>query len=248
MKLLGNIILFPLTLLRFLAVILVTIYVGIVGWFWLTLSGFSRRLQKWAMLSWGKAIVFICGIKIDRNELPKTDNFILMPNHRSYLDIFIVAGLTPAAMVGKAEVGKWPFGKLAVKLTNSILVDRKDSKSLIDTMRRIKSSVDQGIPVVLFPEGATYKGPLTKAFKKGSFKIAADSGIPIIPMAIDYKDKEDAWIDDDTLVRHFFRQMNKPRTKVSIRYGKPITSNDLNVLREKTKTKIEKMLTDIQTN
>ncbi len=246
MKLLQNIILFPLALIRLIIVVFMTIYVTIGGWFWLKFFGFSRHLQNWIMFTWGKTIMLACGIKISRNEIPKNNNFILMPNHRSYLDIFIVAGLTPAAFVGKAEIGKWPFGALAARITNSILVDRKDPRSLINTMNKIKESLTQGIPVILFPEGTTYKGPLTKGFKKGSFKIAADTGIPVIPMAIDYEDIEDAWVGKDTFIGHFFRQMGKLNTKVNIRYGEPIYDINYKCLQEKTRNNIDSMLEEIQ--
>lgn len=168
-----------------------------------------------------------------------------MPNHRSYLDIFIVAGLTPAALVGKAELRKWPFGRLGAKITNSILVDRKEISSLLITMNKIKQSVSQHIPVTLFPEGTTYKGPLTKPFKNGSFKIAADTEIPVIPMAIHYLDAEDAWVDKDTFVGHFFRQMGKPYSRVMIRYGEPVSDSDYRVLQEKVKYRIDTMLKEL---
>ena len=168
-----------------------------------------------------------------------------MPNHRSYIDIFIVSGLTPAALVGKAELKKWPFGKLAAKVTNSILVDRSEIKSLIKTMNAIKASVNQGIPVTLFPEGTTYKGPLTKKFKNGSFKIAADAEIPVIPMAIHFKDVEDAWVGKDTFLSHFFRQMGKPTTKVYLKYGEPIIEDDYKALQKKTRNKIDSMIQEI---
>ena len=172
-----------------------------------------------------------------------------MPNHRSYIDIFIVAGLTPAALVGKAELKRWPFGKLAAMITNSILVDRKEIKSLVKTMNKIKASVNQGIPVTLFPEGTTFKGPLTKPFKNGSFKIAADTNIPVIPMAIQYKDVNDAWVDKDTFVWHFFRQLCKPVTKVYLKYGTPVTETDYKKLQDKTRNTIDSMLKElIQTN
>jgi 1-acyl-sn-glycerol-3-phosphate acyltransferase len=248
MKLLRNILLSPLTLVRLFVVVFMSGYVTVVGWFWLRFFGFSQNLQHWVMRTWGKTLIFTCGIKIKCNELPKTNNFILMPNHRSYLDIFIVAGLTPSAMVGKAELAKWPFAASAVKVTHSILVNRKDSRSLINTMNKIKESVKRGIPVTLFPEGTTYKGPLTKTFKNGSFKIAADLGIQVIPMAIHYTDIEDAWIDDDTFVSHFFRQMGKLRTHVNIRYGEPISDSNYKILQAKTKEKIDLMLKEIQAN
>lgn len=246
MKLIRNILLSPLTLVRLLFVLIISGYVVFIGWIWLRLFGFSRRLQQWVMRTWGKSIMFFLNIKIDRNELPKNSNFILMPNHRSYLDIFIVAGLTPAAMVGKAELKKWPFGRMGALITNSILVDRNDTRSLINTMNKIKASVSKGIPVILFPEGTTHKGPLTKSFKKGSFKIAADAGIPVIPMAIEFADKEDAWVGNDLFLSHFFRQMGKPVTRVSIRYGEPIVSSDYMELRQKTREKIDAMLGEIQ--
>jgi 1-acyl-sn-glycerol-3-phosphate acyltransferase len=245
MKILRIIFLFPLALFRLLFVFFMSGYVVIAGWFWLKFFGFSKRLQHWVMQTWGKSILFFLGIKVYRNELPANKNFILMPNHRSYLDIFIVAALTPAAMVGKEELKKWPFGKLGVKVTNSILVDRSEIKSLVKTMNKIKAAVNQGIPVILFPEGTTHIGPLTKPFKNGSFQIAANANIPVIPMAIHYKDINDAWVGNDTLLRHFFRQMGKPVTKVFIQYGTPISGSDYKQTQQQTKAQIDLMLQQI---
>jgi len=246
MKILKRILGYPLAFIRLILLLLATLIIAVTGWMRVVLFGFSRRIQHWVLRNWGNSLCFILGIRIDRNELPKNDNFILMPNHRSYLDIFIFSGLTPASFVGKAELRNWPFGKVATKITNLILVDRNNSRSLIRTMSEIKSSVSQGIPVTLFPEGTTYKGPLTKNFKSGSFKIATETGIPVIPAAIDYRDKNDAWVGDDTFIPHFFRQMGKPITYVTIRFGQPLSETDHEKLREQTKNEIETMLNEIQ--
>jgi 1-acyl-sn-glycerol-3-phosphate acyltransferase len=215
------------------------------GWCWLQLFGFSRKLQNRVQKIWGKSILFICGIRVNKNEVPETAHFILMPNHRSYIDIFIVAAFTPAAFVAKGELKKWPFLKLGAKLTNSVFVSRADLQSRISTMHKIKASVSQKIPVALFPEGTTTKGPLTKPFKNGSFKIAADAKIPVIPMAIHFPDEKDAWIDDDTFVGHFFRQMSKPVTKVFVKYGAPLQNEDYKVLQNETKESINEMLEEL---
>ncbi|MBN2821062.1 MAG: 1-acyl-sn-glycerol-3-phosphate acyltransferase [Bacteroidales bacterium] len=246
MKFLKILLLSPLALLRLFLTVLSSGLISSLGFVWLKLFGPSRGLQRITMSSWGKSVLFSCGVKIDRNELPKYNNYILMPNHRSYLDIFIVSGYTPSAMVAKAELSNWPFFGMAMKVAGVIAVNRKDTRSLIGTMAKIKDSVSRGIPVALFPEGTTYKGPLTKNFKSGSFKIAADSGIPVIPMAIEYRDKNDAWVDDDKFVPHFFRQMGKPITHVTIRYGEPLLDPDHEKLRAATKEQIEKMLIEIQ--
>lgn len=235
----------PLALLRLILTLLLTFFWAVSGWIWLQFSDFGRKYQRRIVGNWGRSVLFCLGVVIDRNDLPSNSNYILMPNHRSYLDIFLVASLTPSAMVAKAELKKWPVMKLALKVSNSIMVDRKSSRSLLNTMKQIRESVEQNIPVALFPEGTTYKGPLTKSFKSGSFKIAAETGIPIIPMAINFSETDDAWVDDDTFVAHFFRQMGKPLTRVSIRYGESISGNDVRDLQEKTKNSIDKMLSEM---
>jgi len=242
MKTARIIFLFPLAFLRLILILLISGYVVVVGWFWLKLKGFSMPLQNWAMRTWGKSILFVCGIKVDKNKLPENSHFILMPNHRSYIDIFIVAAFTPAAFVAKAELKNWPFLKTGAKITNTIFVSRADLKSLVATMKKIKKSVSNNIPVALFPEGTTSKGLLTKPFKNGSFKIAADTGIRVIPMAIDYDDENDAWVDDDTFIGHFFRQMSKPVSRVTVRYGEPLSNSDYKTLQKETRHQIDSML------
>jgi hypothetical protein len=65
-------------------------------------------------------------------------------------------------------------------------------------------------------------------------------------MAIHFEDENDAWIDDDTFVGHFFRQMGKPVTKVHLQFGEPIVSSDFVFLQENTRQQIDSMLLKIQ--
>ena len=240
------ILLFPLALFRLALIFIISLFLTVAGQIWLTLFGFSKKLLSLIMKSWGRSIIFICGIKVYKNRVPSTGNFIIMPNHRSYLDIFLVAAYTPAAFVMKSELMKWPLLKTSARITNSIFVSRSDIKSLISTMHNIKSSIDKQIPVAIFPEGTTGKGPLTRPFKNGSFKIAADAKIMVIPMAIHYKDGNDSWINDDTFVGHFLRQMSKPVTEVAITYGSPIYNSDYKKLQKETKEQIDQMLSKLE--
>ena len=109
-------------------------------------------------------------------------------------------------------------------------------------MHKIKSSVEDKIPVAIFPEGTTSKGPLTRPFKNGSFKIAADAQITVIPVAIHYNDDRDSWVDDDSFIGHFLKQTSKPVTKVSVCYGTPLYSHDNKTLQKETREQIDRML------
>jgi hypothetical protein len=64
-------------------------------------------------------------------------------------------------------------------------------------------------------------------------------------MAVQFEDENDAWVDDDTFVGHFFRQMGKPVTRVTIRYGNPLASNDYKILHKETREQIDTMLQEI---
>ncbi len=245
MRLFFQILFSPLVVLRFLLLLLLFIGVTIIGYTFYLISGFSTTLQRNSMRAWGLATTIILGIRIKKIGKAEEKQFILMPNHRSYLDIIIMAYLNPASFIAKKEVRSWPLMKLAEKFGKIIFVDRSNLRSLVQTMHVIRKTVDENIPVALFPEGTTYEGPLTKPFKSGSFKIAVEANVPIIPVAISYKNKNDAWIGDDTFIGHFFRQMWKPITYVTVQYGEPIIENDALSLKEKTRQEIDAMLQEI---
>jgi len=245
MKIVRAIIFFPLALIRLFLLILLTYFLILVGLMKLKKNGFSRELQIWGMRTWGSWMLWAMGVKVEIERQPEPANFILMPNHRSYIDVPLIVKYNQGTLVGKVEVGKWPMAKPAIRITNPIMVNRSELRSQVETLNKIKKSVDNQIPVILFPEGTTFKGPLTKPFKNGSFKIAADAGIPIIPVAIHYSDPNDAWVGNDTFIGHFLRQMGKPRTRVYVHYGTPIINTDYKVLKEQAREQIEKMLNGI---
>ena len=248
MKTVRIILLAPLALVRLLLVLAITAVIGIAGSMRLKISGFSRSLQKWVLQTWGKTILRVCGIRVSVQGNIRESEFILMPNHRSYIDIFIVAACVPSTFVAKAELKNWPMMKTAARITNMIFVSRSELKSLVGTMNKMKQSLNMGIPVTVFPEGTSFRGPLTKPFKNGSFKIAADGNIPIIPAAIHFEDENDAWVDDDTFVGHFFRQMSKPVTRVHLQLGVPVMNKDYQRLKETTRQQIDNMLQEIQSS
>ena len=85
-------------------------------------------------------------------------------------------------------------------------------------MHAIDAEVKSGGSVILFPEGTTHTGPLTKAFKAGSFKIAEETNTPIIPVAISYLSRDMSW-NNDSFLNHFFMKMGFWHTPVELWYG-----------------------------
>lgn len=245
MKTILRIVFIPLTLIRFILLIGVSFILLLVLFVENALCRESGSFKFISARIWGHAILFIFGFIVYKNKIPKTGSYLLMPNHRSYLDIFLMSALSPSAFVAKAELLKWPIVGPALRCGKAITVQRNDMKSLLGTMKKIQDSINNNISITIFPEGTTAHGPELLPFKNGTFKIAAELGIPIIPCAIEYADKNNSWVSDDTLIKHIFRQLWKPLSFVHVRFGNPIINNDFNVLKHHTKTSIETMLKDI---
>ena len=67
----------------------------------------------------------------------------------------------------------------------------------------------------------------------------------MIPLAIHYKDVNDAWVGKETFLPHFFRQMGKPVTKVYLKYGSPVSDSDYKNIQNQIQNQIDSMLTQI---
>ena len=246
MKIFYRVILSPITLLRFLLVIFVSLFFLITVLVENKMGNSKGTYNFWSSRNWGKSMLLIIGCKVKSNQLPKIDQYLLMPNHRSYIDIFLMAALSPSVFVAKAEIRKWPLLGQSIKATRAILVKREEMKSLLSAMKKIKQSIEQSIPVTIFPEGTTSKGPGLLPFKNGTFKIAAEINVPIIPCAIVYQHKEHAWISKETFVGHFFRELWRPVSWAEVRFGTPLQGADWQPLKEQVNAVIKNMLEEME--
>jgi 1-acyl-sn-glycerol-3-phosphate acyltransferase len=117
--------------------------------------------------------------------------------------------------VGKKEVESWLIGYLC-KISGVILLIEKILK-VDKTPEKIKAALIKGYSVINFPEGTTHILPTTK-FNFGSFAMATKIKAAVIPIAIDYKVKTDAFVDDDTFIPHFIKCFGKRHTDIKMTY------------------------------
>lgn len=115
---------------------------------------------------------------------------MLVANHVSWLDIFVVNALTPVAFVSKAEVRHWPvIGLLAARNETVFLMrgSRGHARIINAEVGRI---LDSGSNVALFPEGTTTDGSQLLHFHAALLQPAVESGHAVQPLAIRYLDSE----------------------------------------------------------
>jgi 1-acyl-sn-glycerol-3-phosphate acyltransferase len=121
---------------------------------------------------------------IDAADYDHKASYIYVSNHVSYFDIPVIVKTFrhPVRPLGKAETAKVPiFGFI---YRNAIVtVDRSSPENRASSVRLLKSYLQQGISVLVFPEGTfNDTGKPLKDFYDGAFRIAIETGTPMQPV------------------------------------------------------------------
>ena len=122
---------------------------------------------------------------IGRENLPENENFILVSNHFSMIDIVVVSELFKKRpyMLGKKELMKHKLiGKLLLAY-GLIPIDREGVD--IEALKKCFTVLKEGSSLVIFPEGTRNKteGELQK-IKGGASMIAVKAKVNIVPVAM----------------------------------------------------------------
>ena len=134
-------------------------------------------------------IMFFLGTKvkiIGKENLPKRgEKYCIVPNHSSVLDIPAVfyTGRWPGT-VAKKEAFKIPLINALMWIIHCVKLDRKSAKDAIKAIHKSVENIENGIPMMIFPEGTRSKTGVIGEFKAGSFKIATRAKAKVVPVAI----------------------------------------------------------------
>lgn len=122
-------------------------------------------------------------------KLPKTGAYILCSNHQSYLDAPILASILPPPVfkkvfaVGTSEIFGDGFMRRLARSLRIVVVD--PDANLVPAMRASAFGLQQGRPLILYPEGERSIDGTPKIFKKGAAILSIHMRAPIIPIAIE---------------------------------------------------------------
>jgi 1-acyl-sn-glycerol-3-phosphate acyltransferase len=110
-----------------------------------------------------------------------------MSNHQSNFDIPILMAVLDhrqVRWVSKREVRKVPVIGLCMERTHQVLVDRESPTQAVAVIRQVKKLLTAGLSVMIFPEGTRTRDGRLQPFKPGGFAIAAETKVPVVPVAI----------------------------------------------------------------
>jgi 1-acyl-sn-glycerol-3-phosphate acyltransferase len=137
--------------------------------------------------AWSSLILRTTGVQVRVEGLERLDprrSYVFAANHQSIYDIPIVFASLPFQLriIAKASLGSIPFLGWHLQRTGHLLVDR--SKAGAGTVKKMAKLVADGHSLIVFPEGTRSADGAVARFKGGSFVIALDAGLPIVPISI----------------------------------------------------------------
>lgn len=148
----------------------------------------SKRKAFRIFVAWSWTVRIFCFYHVKRlsnNPLPE-GSYIIVGNHASYLDIFLIYSIinkSPFIFLGKIEILSYPLIKTYFKRLN-VPVDRsssiKSARSLVAAGKCLKN----GWSLMIFPEGGIPddSNPKMIPFKEGAFQLAKSFNVPIVPV------------------------------------------------------------------
>jgi 1-acyl-sn-glycerol-3-phosphate acyltransferase len=149
-----------------------------------TVERCDARLKSWAKRLLDQADVTRTVHHVE--HAGTSEVFIVMSNHKSLYDVPLLIESFPRTlrMVTKRELFRVPIWGPAMREAGFIEIDRQNKVRASRGIELAKTRLHQGINVWIAPEGTRSRTGHLGKFKMGGFRLALDTGLRILPVAI----------------------------------------------------------------
>ncbi len=166
------------------------VYTVVLGTLSIASSLFERRghFAHGCARLWSRLILVTTGVSVrvsGLEHLTPGTTYVFVSNHQSIYDIPVIFWWLPYQLriIAKESLGSFPFLGWHLRRTGHLLVDRRNPDRA-GILRRWKGLVRQGLSLIIFPEGTRSADGRVGRFKAGSFLLAIEAGLPIVPVSV----------------------------------------------------------------
>jgi 1-acyl-sn-glycerol-3-phosphate acyltransferase len=168
----------------------ITLYTIVLGAMSIGSSLFDRRgyFAHWCARTWSRLILLTTGVRTTVEGLERLTpgrTYVFVSNHQSIYDIPVLFWSLPYQLriIAKESLGRFPVLGWHLRRTGHMLVDRRhpDRAAIFGWAGRLTS---QGLSLIVFPEGTRSRDGQVARFKGGSFHLALEAGLPIVPLSL----------------------------------------------------------------
>jgi 1-acyl-sn-glycerol-3-phosphate acyltransferase len=140
-------------------------------------------------VTWARLAAFLTPIRVDvegAENAQRQRSYIVASNHQSQYDILVIYGWLKLDLkwVMKKELRKIPGIGIGCEKAGHIFVERRNPKQAAQVINEALERLGDGIGILFFPEGTRSPDGRLLPFKKGAFRTAIDSQIPLLPVTV----------------------------------------------------------------
>jgi 1-acyl-sn-glycerol-3-phosphate acyltransferase len=168
----------------------ISVYTIVLG----TLSILSTLVDRrghaahWCARVWSRLILTTTGVRVTvegLDRLQSGDTYVFVSNHQSIYDIPVIFASLPFQLriIAKESLGNFPFLGWHLRRAGHLLVDRSnpDRSGILARWRRL---VSDRLSLIIFPEGTRSADGKVGRFRGGSFLLALEAGLTIVPISV----------------------------------------------------------------
>ncbi|MET0267409.1 MAG: lysophospholipid acyltransferase family protein [Duganella sp.] len=173
---------------------------------------------------WSTRLLALCNVTVEQSAFGTPAavpaQAMVVANHVSWLDIFVLHSLYPSHFVAKAEIRSWPLAGWLAEKAGTVFIARGNRRDLRQLFQGLVHTLERGERVAFFPEGTTAAQGNLLPFHANLFEAAIDARVPLQPFALRYLDQAGALHH----VVDFIGEMTFAESIVAILSGPPVTA------------------------
>lgn len=157
----------------------------------------GRAARERIVARWSRLLLGACGVHLREHPADGAEalaarrgGHMLLANHVSWLDVFLVMAIAPARFVAKAEIARWPVLGTLVSRAGTLFIERGRRHAVHRLNRRIAEALSDGHRIAVFPEGTTSEGDRLLPFHANLIEAALHARAPVVPVGLRYLDHE----------------------------------------------------------
>lgn len=214
----------------------------------------GHRGRRVCIRAFAKSVLGVLGVRVRAQMAgPLPRPALMVGNHISWIDIFVVHAIEPATFIAKAEIARWPVIGILVTAVGTLYIDRSNRRALREVVEQAGSRFEAGERVMFFPEGTTGTGRELLPFHANLFVLAErHPQIPLVPVAHRYfQDGEPteatAYVGEMTLIQSMMKIAATPKLTAEPWFGPalpPDISRERPVMSEWSREQISRLLAE----
>lgn len=194
---------------------------------------FCRPAQRdRIIMAWARRTLKVLGVRTHVGAAPSLPGgALLVCNHVSWLDIYLIYAAHRVHFVSKSEVRAWPVAGWLAHKTGTLFLERGRRADTARVNSDMRALMQGGAWVAVFPEGTTSDGRGLLRFLPSLLQPAVELNCPIVPAALRYRTLDNqysatpAYIDQISLWQSLKHIVSEPGLIAELHFGEPILPN-----------------------